>query len=548
MAGDVAPDAGDLAFADKLWQLADKLRGTVDAAEYKHVVLGLFFLKYISDAFEARRDQLRDELERDGITGPAADRLAESRDEYTADRVFWVPAKARWGAIQAAAVQADISERLDDAIVAIEQDNASLKGKLPRDYARRGISAEKMGELIGVVSTVGFKGDRDKARDTLGRVYEYFLGKFAAAEGKLGGEFYTPRSVVRLLVEMIEPFNGRVYDPCCGSGGMFVQSEKFIQDHGGGKTDISIFGQESNPTTWRLAHMNLAIRGIEANLGPAPADSFRNDQHKDLKADYILANPPFNVSDWAGELLRDDKRWVYGVPPAGNANYAWIQHFVHHLAVPNGRGGGSAGFVMANGSLSSNSGGDGDIRRKLVEADLVDAIVALPAQLFFTTGIPVCLWFLSRDKEGRTLRGGGRPGGRKRETLFIDARKLGTLQTRTLRVLSGADAVGDPPADSDIGRVVYAYRRWRGEPAPAGWAGPWGYADEPGFCKAATVEEIAAHGFVLTPGRYVGAVDAEEDAEPFAEKYPRLVAELEAHFAEGERLTRAVRANLAGLG
>ena len=388
----------------------------------------------------------------------------------------------------------------------------------------------------------------------LGRVYEYFLGKFAQAEGKLGGEFFTPRSIVRLLVEMLEPYEGRVYDPCCGSAGMFVQSDRFVEAHGGQKTDISIFGQESNPTTWRLAHMNLAIRGIEANLGLQPADSFLRNLHPDLKADYILANPPFNISDWSGRLLQDDVRWRYGTPPASNANYAWMQHFIHHLAPPNGRGGGVAGFVMANGSLSSGSGGEGEIRQRIIEADLVDAIVALPPQLFLTTGIPACLWFLTRDKTGRNLRANDR--ARTGETLFIDARKLGTMQTRALRVLTGgdegetlvADGQGDPNHDSDIGRIVYAFRKWRGEPAPVWWNearhGEWVYRDIPGFCKAETIEGIRKQGSVLTPGRYVGAEALVDDGEPFTEKYPRLLAELKESFAEGERLAAVVRERL----
>jgi len=546
----------DLVYADTLWKAADALRGQIDAAEYKHVVLGLLFLKYISDSFEARRDQLKLELEADGITGPQLESLLENRDEYTAERVFWVPPEARWQNLQNQATRPDIATLIDDAILAVERDNRNLKGKLPRDYARRGIAPEKMKGLIDLIADIGFKGDRAKARDTLGRVYEYFLGKFAAAEGKLGGEFYTPRCVVRLLVEMLEPYNGRVYDPCCGSGGMFVQSERFVEQHGN-KDEISVYGQESNPTTWRLAHMNLAIHGIEANLGSQPADTFLRNLHPDLKADYILANPPFNISDWSGQLLRDDVRWRFGAPPVGNANYAWIQHFIHHLAPPNGKGGGVAGFVMANGSLSSGSGGEGEIRQRIVEADLVDCIVALPAQLFYTTGIPVCLWFLTRDKSGGNLPKGGRI--RQRETLFIDARKLGTMQTRTLRVLTGgddgeallADGLGDPNPESDIGRIVYAFRQWRGEPAPDWWDeakhGKWNYRDIPGFCKAETTEGIGKHGFVLPPGRYVGAEEQEDDGEPFAEKYPRLLAELEECFGEGERLTALVRERLGGL-
>lgn len=557
MAGNDATES-DYFYADTLWKSADTLRGQIDAAEYKHVVLGLLFLKYISDSFASRRDELKSELEADGITGKQCEALLESRDEYTAERVFWVPPEARWANLQDQATRPDIATLIDDAILAVERDNPNLKGKLPRDYARRGIEPVKLKGLIDLIADIGFKGDRAKARDTLGRVYEYFLGKFAQAEGKLGGEFYTPRSVVRVLVEMLEPYQGRVYDPACGSGGMFVQSERFVEAHGGQKTDLSIFGQESNPTTWRLAHMNLAIRSIEANLGSQPADSFLRDLHPDLKADYILANPPFNISDWSGKLLQDDVRWRYGKPPLGNANYAWIQHFIHHLAVPNGRGGGVAGFVMANGSLSSNSGGEGEIRQRIVEDDLVDCIVALPAQLFFTTGIPVCLWFLTRDKSGNNLKSGSpnRPNGRQGETLFIDARKLGTMQTRTLRALSGcedgetvlAEGMGDPNPDSDVGRIVYAFRKWRGEPRPEWWEnkehGEWAYQDIPGFCKAAGVEQINKHGFVLTPGRYVGAEEQEDDGEAFADKYLRLLEELEARFAEGERLTTVLRERL----
>ena len=544
----------DLNYADKLWKSADTLRGQVDAAEYKHVVLGLLFLKYISDSFEARRDKLRGELEAEGIGGPQLERLLESRDEYTAERVFWVQPGARWANLQNQATRPDIATLIDDAILAVERDNPNLKGKLPRDYARRGIAPEKIRGLIDLIAGIGFKDERAGARDMLGRVYEYFLGKFAQAEGKRGGEFFTPRSIVRLLVEMLEPYEGRVYDPCCGSAGMFVQSERFVEAHGGHKTNISIFGQESNPTTWRLAHMNLAIRGIEANLGQQAADSFLRNLHPDLKADYILANPFFNDSDWSGELLKDDVRWRYGTPPTKNANYAWIQHFIHHLAPPNGRGGGVAGFVMANGSLSSVASGEGEIRQRIVEADLVDTIVALPPQLFLTTGIPACLWFLTRDKTGRNVRASNR--ARTGETLFIDARKLGKMQTRALRVLTGgddgetllADGLGDPNYDSDIGRIVYTFRQWRGESAPAWWNeaehGEWIYRDIPGFCKAETIEGIKKQGFVLIPGRYVGAEEQEDDGEPFSEKYPRLLAEMEESFAEGERLKAVVRERL----
>ncbi|MGI9014002.1 MAG: N-6 DNA methylase [Phycisphaerales bacterium] len=552
-----APTTTDLDYADTLWKAADALRGQVDAAEYKHVVLGLLFLKYISDSFESRHDELKAELEADNITGPQAEALLESRDEYTAERIYWVPKESRWPELQAKAAQPDIAQLLDDAILAVERDNPKLKQKLPRDYARRGIAPEKMKSLIDLIANIGFKGDRDTARDTLGRVYEYFLGKFAQAEGKSGGEFYTPRCIVRVLVEMLEPYEGRVYDPCCGSGGMFVQSEQFVKAHGGNTTNIAIYGQESNPNTWRLAHMNLAMHTIEANLGQTHADTFLKNQHPDLRADYILANPPFNVSDWSAEHVQNDVRWRFGTPPKGNANYAWIQHFIHHLAVPNGHGGGVAGFVMANGSLSSNSGGEGDIRQKIIEADLVEAIVAMPGQLFYTTGIPVCLWFLTRDKTGKNLKHGGRD--RKGETLFIDARKLGTLTTRTLRVLTGgdlkdeanellADDTNDPHPESDIGRIIYAFRKWRGEAHPQWWKekehGAWEYQDIPGFCKQATIEDIAKHGHVLTPGRYVGAEEIENDGEPFEEKYPRLLAELEGCFAEGERLTGVIREQL----
>jgi type I restriction enzyme M protein len=536
---------GDVeAIAGKLWEAADKLRGSVDAGEYKHVVLGLLFLKYISDAFAAHRIKLEAQFRAEGITKQEdVERLLEDKDEYLGDRLFWVPPKARWEALRAKARQSDIATVIDDAMFAIEKDNEKkLKGVLPRDYARRGLPPERLGGLIDIVSGIGFKEGNGKGRDLLGHVYQYFLGKFAAAEGKLGGEFFTPPCVVRLLVEMIEPFEGRVYDPCCGSGGMFVQSERFVENHGGQRTDISVFGQESNPTTRKLALMSLAINGIEADLGAEAADTFTRDLHPDLKADFILANPPFNISDWGGELLRNDPRWQFGAPPVGNANYAWIQHFIHHLAYPNGRGGGVAGFVMANGSLSSNSGGEGEIRKKIIEADLVDCIVAMPAQLFLTTGIPVCLWFLTRDKSGKKLRGGGGKGGRDRrgQTLFIDARKMGRMETRVLRVLSGAEN-GVCPPESDIGKISGVYHAWRGE------KGAGEYADVPGFCKSAGVAEIVEHGHVLTPGRYVGTEDAEDDGEPFDEKLKRLQVELNCQFDESVRLMDAVRDVLRGV-
>lgn len=569
--GSVATDVQDI--ADKLWLAADKLRGTVDAAEYKHVVLGLLFLKFISDSFETRRAKLQEELAADGITEPQLSKLLENRDEYTAERIFWVPPDARWQHLQNQATRDDIATLVDDAILAVERDNSKLKNKLTGDYARRGINPVKMKGLIDLIANIGFDSSHRTARDTLGRVYEYFLGEFARAEGKLGGEFYTPRSVVRVLVEMIEPHEGRVYDPCCGGGGMFIQSEQFVEAHGGNATSISIYGQESNPTTWRLAHMNLAMHTIEAHLGIQPADTFLHDLHPDLRADYILANPPFNVSDWSGALLENDVRWRFGKPPNGNANYAWIQHFIHHLAVPNGKGGGVAGFVMANGSLSSNTSGEGEIRKKIVETDLADCIVAMPAQLFYTTGIPVCLWFLTRDKTPRNLPNGGRT--RRGETLFIDARKLGTMVNRTLRRLTGTEeheqvsgteamesfrirgslpvpGSADPLPTSDIGRIVYTFRQWRGEPAPKWWNakqhGEWSYRDVPGFCNAVKVADIAKQGFVLTPGRYVGTEEHEVDGEPFVERFPRLVAELEAHFVESDRLKQIIRERIEEIG
>ena len=517
---------GDLGFEAKLWQAADKLRGHMDAAEYKHVVLGLIFLKYISDAFEARYrelERLTADPESEWYVETPMDRLLilEDRDAYTAENVFWVPKDARWSHLQANAKQPTIGKLIDDAMVAIENENPQLKGMLPKDYARPALDKQRLGELIDLLGTIGLHDGANRSKDILGRVYEYFLGQFASAEGKKGGEFYTPRSIVKLLVEMIEPYRGRVYDPCCGSSGMFVQSEEFIRQHGGRLGDISIYGQESNPTTWRLAKMNLAIRGIEANLGPQNADVFRNDLHKDLKADFILANPPFNMSDWGAERLRDDVRWQFGVPPAGNANFAWMQHIIHHLA-PNG----IAGFVLANGSMSSNTSGEGEIRRKIIEADLVDCMVALPSQLFYGTQIPACLWFLSRNK------GNGRFRDRRGQTLFIDARKLGVMVDRTHRELT----------DEDIARVARTYHAWRGEPE----AGK--YEDIPGFCKSATTEEIAAHGYVLTPGRYVGAEELEDGDEPFEEKMQRLVAKLEEQFCESARLEQTVWENLRSLG
>jgi len=496
-----------LPYEATLWAAADALRNNMDAAEYKHVVLGLVFLKYISDAFAARHAEL--EAERAQGADP------EDPDEYRAASIFWVPKEARWSNLKASAPQPTIGTLVDDAMDAIERDNPSLKGVLPRDYARPGLDKARLGQLINLVSDIALGAPADRAKDTLGRVYEYFLAQFASAEGKQSGQFYTPARVVRVLVEMLAPYKGRVYDPCCGSGGMFVQSERFIESHAGRIGDISIYGQESNYTTWRIAKMNLAIRGIDAQIGHG--DTFHNDRHPDLKADYVLANPPFNDSDWRGDLLRDDKRWAYGVPPASNANFAWVQHFLHHLA-PNG----IAGFVLANGSMSSSQSGEGEIRKNIVEADLVDCMVALPSQLFYSTQIPVCLWFLARDKRD------GRYRDRRGETLFIDARKLGSLVDRTHREL----------ADEEIARVAATYHAWRGD------EGAGDYADEPGFCKSAALDEIRGHGHVLTPGRYVGAADAEVDDEPFDEKMRRLTATLWEQTAEGQRLDALIEANL----
>ena len=506
-----ASNGGPLGFEEKLWAAADALRNNMDAAEYKHVVLGLIFLKYISDAFEAKHGEL--EAERAQGADP------EDPDEYRAENIFWVPKEARWSHLKASAPQPTIGRLVDDAMTAIERDNESLKGVLPKDFARPGLDKQRLGQLINLVSDIALGSAADRAKDTLGRVYEYFLAQFASAEGKKGGQFYTPSRVVRVLVEILAPYKGRVYDPCCGSGGMFVSSEKFIEAHAGKIGDISIYGQESNYTTWRLAKMNLAIRGIDAQI--AHGDSFHNDRHPDLKADYVLANPPFNDSDWRGELLKDDKRWVYGAPPAGNANFAWVQHFISHLAPT-----GLAGFVLANGSMSSNQSGEGEIRKAIVEADLVDCMVALPSQLFYSTQIPVCLWFLARSKKN------GRFRDRRGETLFIDARKLGVMVDRVHRELT----------DDEIATIAGTYHAWRGDKDTGE------YSDVPGFCFSATLDDIRKHGHVLTPGRYVGAVEKEDDGEPFEEKMRRLVATLREQQVESAKLDAAIAANMRGLG
>jgi type I restriction enzyme M protein len=502
----------------ELWRMADALRGSMDAAEYKHVVLGLIFLKYISDAFEEQHAKL--EAEKAKGADP------EDPDEYRAVNVFWVPPEARWLHLKAQARQPTIGQLVDDAMGGVERDNPALKSVLPKDYARPALDKTRLGQLIDLISNIKVGDEASRAKDVLGRVYEYFLSQFASAEGKKGGEFYTPRSVVKLLVEMLEPYRGRVYDPCCGSSGMFVQSVEFIRAHrkgngngGKAKADISIYGQESNYTTWRLAKMNLAIRGIDGQIGHG--DTFHNDRHPDLRADFILANPPFNVSDWGGDRLRDDKRWKYGTPPTGNANFAWVQHIVHHLASA-----GVAGFVLANGSMSSNQSGEGEIRKNLIEAGLVDCMVALPGQLFYSTPIPACLWFLARERKDGKFR------DRRGHLLFVDARKLGRMVDRTHRELT----------DEDIARIAKTYHAWRGE-KDAG-----DYADLPGFCKSAMLEDVRKHGHVLTPGRYVGAEAQEDDGDAFEETLRRLTTTLKEQRAEAAKLDAVIVTNLKELG
>ena len=500
-----------------LWAAADKLRGNMDAAEYKHVALGLIFLKYISDRFDERQKQ--------ALADPEEADLVEERDLYLGDNIFWVPKEARWADLKANAksVEPTIGALIDRAMTALERENAALKGVLTKSYARPELDQGKLGEVVELFSNIVFQ-DEHHGRDVLGRVYEYFLGQFAIAEGKRGGQFYTAGCVVQLLVEMIQPFKGRVYDPCCGSGGMFVQSERFVSAHDGRQNDVSIYGQESNATTWRLAKMNLAIRGIEANLGPKWADTFHEDLHPGEKFDFVLANPPFNDGDWGGERVRTGERWPYGVPPTGNANFAWVQHFMHKLA-PHG----VAGFVLANGSLSSQQSGEGEIRRKLIEDDKIDCIVSLPGQLFFTTQIPVCLWIVARDKSNGLVKDKALRD-RRGQTLFIDARGLGSMESRTLKVLTA----------DDIARVADTYHAWREKGDR--------YADEAGFCGAATTAQIAEHAFVLTPGRYVGTAATADDDEPFEAKLARLTVTLRDQLAEGAKLDVLIRDALAGVG
>lgn len=501
-------NTGNIGFEETLWKAADKLRGSMDASEYKHVVLGLIFLKYISDKFETKFDALVEE-------GAG---FEEDRDEYEAENIFWVPKEARWSFIKDNAKDPKIGQFIDDAMILIEKENTSLKGVLDKRYARPEIDKRRLGELIDLISTIKLHQNGEK--DLLGRVYEYFLGQFASVEGKGGGEFYTPTSVVKTLVDMIEPYQGRVYDPCCGSGGMFVQSEKFVEDHQGKVENLSIYGQEMNSTTWKLCKMNLAIRGLDANLGPHHADTFHHDLHKTLKADFILANPPFNISDWGGNQLTDDVRWKFGIPPAGNANYAWLQHMVYHLA-PNG----SAGIVLANGSLSTNTSNEGEIRKNLLEGDMVDAIVALPDKLFYSTGIPVSLWILNRNKKDNP-----KFRSREHEVLFIDARQLGEMIDRRHRELT----------EEDISKISETYHEWRNIDGE--------YEDIKGFCKSASIEDIREHEYVLTPGRYVGIEDVEYDGIPFDEKMESMTAELAELFAKSRKLEDEIRKNLGGIG
>ena len=516
---------------DTLWKAADKLRGSMDASQYKDVILGLVFLKYVSDAFDERREQIRVELEATGLNETQTAQLIDDTDEYTGRRVFWVPAQARWPylAENAKGLPAaggeppkSIGLLIDEAMDLIMGANPSLAATLPRIYNRDGVDQRRLGELLDLFNSARFTGQgSSKARDLLGEVYEYFLEKFAQAEGKRGGEFYTPAGVVRVLVEMLEPTRGRVYDPCCGSGGMFVQAEKFLESNHKEGSELSVFGQELNERTWRMAKMNLAIHGLNGNLSSRWGDTFARDQHPDVQADYVLANPPFNIKDWARNEA--DPRWRYGVPPAGNANYAWIQHIIAKLAP-----GGSAGVVMANGSMSSNSGGEGEIRAQIVEADLVSCMVALPGNLFRSVAIPVCTWFFAKDKTKGEKGSIDRTG----QVLLIDARNLGHMIDRKERALS----------DDDIAKIVGTFHAWRGTASATDAS--LTYQDEPGFAYSATLAEIKAADYALTPGRYVGAAEVEEDAEPIEEKIERLSSELFAQFAESERLAAVVRQQL----
>lgn len=490
----------NIGFEKQIWEAACVLRGNLDASEYKSVVLGLIFLKYISDCFEEKYQELLDE----------GDGFEEDVDEYISEGIFFVPENARWSVIASKAHTAEIGTIIDEAMRAIEKENKRLKDILPKNFARPELDKRRLGEVVDLFTNIKMA-DGDSSRDLLGRTYEYCLSKFAEQEGKLAGEFYTPACVVRTLVEVLQPYNGRVYDPCCGSGGMFVQSAKFIENHSGNINDISVYGQDSNPSTWKLAQMNLAIRGIDADLGTYNADTFFNDCHPTLRADYIMANPPFNLSNWGADKLMDDVRWQYGMPPAGNANFAWLQHMIHHLA-PNGK----IGMVLANGSLSSQSGGEGEIRKNIVNADLVECIVAMPSQLFYTTGIPVSLWFLSKNKK------------QKGKTLFIDARNMGTLVTRKLRELT----------DEDIAKIADTYNAYCDGTLE----------DEKGFCAVVTTEDIGKQEYILTPGRYVGIAEQEDDGEPFEEKMTRLTGELSELFKKSHELEAEIKEKLGEIG
>lgn len=493
-------NTADIGFEKKIWDAACVLRGNIDASEYKSVVLGLIFLKYISDRFEEKYNQLKEE----------GDGFEEDIDEYTSEGIFFVPQGARWSDVAAKAHTPEIGVTIDNAMRSIEKENKRLKDILPKNFARPELDKRRLGDVVDLFTNIKMI-DAGNEKDILGRTYEYCLAKFAEQEGKLAGEFYTPSCVVRTLVEILQPYHGRVYDPCCGSGGMFVQSAKFIENHSGNINDISVYGQDSNPTTWKLAQMNLAIRGIDADLGQYNADTFFNDCHPTLRADFIMANPPFNLSDWGAEKLKDDVRWKYGIPPASNANFAWLQHMIYHLA-PNGR----IGMVLANGSLSSQSGGEGEIRKNIINADLVDCIVAMPPQLFYTTQIPVSLWFLSKNKK------------QKNKTLFIDARKMGTMVTRKLRELT----------DEDIAKLAETYKAYA----------QGTLEDVKGFCTVKTTEDIAAQDYILTPGRYVGIEEQEDDGEPFEEKMARLTSELSAMFKKSHELEEEIRKNLGAIG
>lgn len=493
-------NSADLGFEKKIWEAADKLRGNMDASEYKHVVLGLIFLKYISDSFEEKYEELKEE----GVG------FEEEKDEYVAENIFYVPEKARWDYISKHSLTPEIGQIIDQAMVELESANSRLKGILPKNFARPELDKRRLGEVVDIFTNISMVDYKDK-KDVLGRTYEYCLAMFAEQEGRRAGEFYTPSSIVRTLVEILEPYNGRVYDPCCGAGGMFVQSAKFVESHHGSIRDLSVFGQEANPTTWKLAQMNLAIRGIEADLGETYADTFFNDQHPTLRADYVLANPPFNMSDWGGDQLAEDKRWVYGAPPQGNANFAWLQHMIYHLS-PRGK----IGMVLANGSLSSQTGNEGSIRKNMIEDDIVECIVAMPTQLFYSTGIPVSLWILNKDKK---LKG---------KTLFIDARNMGVMATRAHRELK----------EEEIFHIARTYKDFtNGE-----------LAEVKGFCAQANLEEVEKNDFVLTPGRYVGIEEEEDDGIPFEEKMIGLAEELSDLFRQGRDLEKGIRERLKVIG